>query len=249
MPGGIGLANPQFPYKSYFDPIGEAAPSSYIYDVTTKNQFALRSFKDNVGNCFTDMVLMSDGADSTSTFRLLTNTPEGNAVERMAVETDGTISFSNVTQTTPVMYKISLQTNQTNVNDSTNFTKRDIFSISDGAEEKISNGGTYTITSDDTITLPSTGYWRVTGNFVFTGTGARIVVAVQPEIEGTASGEIYVSDYIRNESGHTTSSTFMSSVYNFIGNKQLGFQFARYGVADADASIVGSASFVLVEKL
>ena len=88
MPGGIGLANPQFPYKSYFDPIGEAAPSSYTYDVTTKNQFALRSFKDDDGNCFTDMVLMSDGADSTSTFRLFTNTPEGNAVERMAVETE-----------------------------------------------------------------------------------------------------------------------------------------------------------------
>lgn len=88
MPGGIGLANPQFPYKSYFDPIGEATPSSYIYDVTTKNQFALRSFKDNVGNCFTDMVLMSDGSDSTSAFRLFTNTPEGNAVKRMTVQND-----------------------------------------------------------------------------------------------------------------------------------------------------------------
>jgi hypothetical protein len=88
MPGGIGLANPQFPYKSYFDPIGEAAPSLYTYDVTTKNQFALRSFKDNVGNCFTDMVLMSDGSDSTSAFRLFTNTPEGNAVKRMTVQND-----------------------------------------------------------------------------------------------------------------------------------------------------------------
>jgi len=97
MPGGIGLANPQFPYKSYFDPIGEAAPSPYIYDVTTKNQFALRSFKDNVGNCFTDMVLMSDGADSTSTFRLFTNTPEGNAVERMSIPSNGTIVHSTGT--------------------------------------------------------------------------------------------------------------------------------------------------------
>lgn len=97
MPGGIGLANPQFPYKSYFDPIGEAAPSSYTYDVTTKNQFALRSFKDDDGNCFTDMVLMSDGADSTSTFRLFTNTPEGNAVERMTIPSNGTIVHSTGT--------------------------------------------------------------------------------------------------------------------------------------------------------
>jgi len=246
MPGGIGLANPQFPYKSYFDPIGEAAPSSYTYDVTTKNQFALRSFKDDDGNCFTDMVLMSDGADSTSTFRLFTNTPEGNAVERMTVETDGTISFSNVTQTTPVMYKISLAS-VNDVNSDPSFTKRNIFGI--GSTIPISNGGTYTITNDNTITLPSTGYWRVTGNFVFTGTGARIVVAVQPEIEGTAIGEISVSDYIRNESGQITSSTFMSSVYNFIGNKQLGFQFARYGGGAIDVNIIGSASFVLVEKL
>jgi len=249
MPGGIGLANPQFPYKSYFDPIGEAAPSSYTYDVTTKNQFALRSFKDDDGNCFTDMVLMSDGADSTSTFRLFTNTPEGNAVERMAVETDGTISFSNVTQTTPVMYKISLQTNQTNVNDSTTFTLRDLFDTTAGAVVQISNGGTYTILSSDTIRLPSTGYWRVTGNFVFTGTGQRIVVAVRPQVEGTASGEIFVSDYIRNADGHTTASTLVSSVYEFTGNREIGFQFARYGVADTGASIVGTASFVLLEKL
>ena len=251
MPGGIGLANPQFPYKSYFDPIGEAAPSSYTYDVTTKNQFALRSFKDDDGNCFTDMVLMSDGADSTSTFRLFTNTPEGNAVERMTVETDGTISFSNVTQTTPVMYKISLQTNQTNVNntDPGNFELRNLFDTTNGADIKISNGGTYTRVSDDRIRLPSTGYWRVTGNFVFTGTGQRIVVAVQPQVEGVASGEIFVSDYIRNADGHTTASTLVSSVYEFTGNREIGFQFARYGVADTGASIVGTASFVLLEKL
>jgi hypothetical protein len=247
MPGGIGLANPQFPYKSYFDPIGEAAPSPYIYDVTTKNQFALRSFKDNVGNCFTDMVLMSDGADSTSTFRLFTNTPEGNAVERMSVETDGTISFSNVTQSTPVMFKTSIQTNQTSVNDVTNFTIRQVFDTSNGAVVKINNGG---FTPNlNTLTLPSTGYYRVTGNFVFTGTGQRIVVAVQPAIEGTLSGEIFVSDYIRNADGHTTASTLVSSVYEFTGNKQLSFYFARYGVADNAASIVGTASFVLVEKL
>jgi len=103
MPGGIGLANPQFPYKSYFDPIGEAAPSPYIYDVTTKNQFALRSFKDNVGNCFTDMVLMSDGADSTSTFRLFTNTPEGNAVERMSILNTGTARFTGAIDGTSVV--------------------------------------------------------------------------------------------------------------------------------------------------
>jgi hypothetical protein len=247
MPGGIGLANPQFPYKSYFDPIGEAAPSSYTYDVTTKNQFALRSFKDDDGNCFTDMVLMSDGADSTSTFRLFTNTPEGNAVERMAVETDGTISFSNVTQSTPVMYKISLQTNNDTVNDNLNFTIQDLFDTSNGAVVKINNGGFSR--ANDTLTLPSTGYYRVTGNFVFTGTGQRIVVAVQPEIEDTLSGEIFVSDYIRNADDHTTASTLVSSVYEFTGNRQLSFYCARYGVADGGASIVGTASFVLVEKL
>jgi len=93
MPGGIGLANPQFPYKSYFDPIGEAAPTSYTYNDTNKNQFALRSFKDDEGNCYTDMVIISDGADSTSSFRLFTNTPEGNAVENMSVQ-NGNVSIT-----------------------------------------------------------------------------------------------------------------------------------------------------------
>jgi len=104
MPGGIGLANPQFPYKSYFDPIGEAAPSSYTYDVTTKNQFALRSFKDDDGNCFTDMVLMSDGTNSTPTFRLFTNTPEGNAIERMTIPSNGNVGIgtSNPLQKTHI---------------------------------------------------------------------------------------------------------------------------------------------------
>jgi len=113
MPGGIGLANPQFPYKSYFDPIGTVAPSPYIYDVTTKNQFALRSFKDNVGNCFTDMVLMSDGANSTSTFRLFTNTPEGNAVERMSILNTGTARFTGDITTGNILYV------GTNTNDAT----------------------------------------------------------------------------------------------------------------------------------
>ena len=256
MPGGIGLANPQFPYKSYFDPIGEAAPSSYTYDVTTKNQFALRSFKDDDGNCFTDMVLMSDGADSTSTFRLFTNTPEGNAVERMAVETDGTISFSNVTQTTPVLFKISLQTNQNSVNntDLESFTPRDLFGTGSGAVEIINNGGFGRVAR--TITVPSAGYYRVTGNFVFTNPAdQRVSVGVQPNVEGTDSGEIFVSDYLRNTSNCTTASTLVSSVYEFTseGNRQLKFGFARYGIADSGGanvtSIVGTASFVLVEKL
>ena len=253
MPGGIGLANPQFPYKSYFDPIGEAAPSSYTYDVTTKNQFALRSFKDDDGNCFTDMVLMSDGADSTSTFRLFTNAPEGNAVERMSVETNGTISFSNVTQSTPVMVKYSLQ-NQDNVNDTDleTFTLRDLFNTGSGAVEIINNGG-FT-TTNRTITVPSTGYYRVTGNFVFTNpSDQRVSVAVQPNVEGTDSGEIFVSDYLRNTSNCTTASTLVSSVYEFTGNRGLKFGFARYGIADSGGtditSIVGTASFVLVEKL
>lgn len=164
------------------------------------------------------------------------------------LEVNGTIQTSDITQTTPVMYKISLQTNQTNVNISTNFTIRDLFDTSSGAVVQINSGGTFT-RSNSTITLPSSGYWRVTGNFVFTGTGQRIVVAVQPEVEGAASGEIFVGDYVRNASGHTTSSTLVSSVYNFTGNKKIGFQFAQYGVADLDASIVGTASFVLLEKL
>jgi len=250
MPGGIGLANPQFPYKSYFDPIGEAAPSSYTYDVTTKNQFALRSFKDDDGNCFTDMVLMSDGADSTSTFRLFTNTSEGNAVERMSVEKDGTISFSNITQSTPVMFKISLQTNNDTVNDNPDFTIQDLFDTSNGADVKINNGD-FSNTSN-ILTLPSTGYWRVTGNFVFNtgnGTGQRIVVAVQPAINGTLTNEIFVSDYIRNTSNCKTASTLVSSVYEFTGDKELSFYCAKYGVDDDAARIEGSASFVLVEKL
>ena len=164
------------------------------------------------------------------------------------LDVNGTIQTSDITQTTPVMYKISLQTNQTDVNDTTTFTIRDLFNTSSGAVVQINSGGTFTI-SNNTITLPSTGYWRVTGNFVFTGTAQRIVVAVQPYIETALSGEIFVGDYVRNASGHTTSSTLVSSVYNFAGNKQISFYFAQYGVADLDASIVGTASFVLLEKL
>jgi len=242
MPGGIGLANPQFPYKSYFDPIGEAAPSSYTYGDTTKNQFALRSFKDDDGNCFTDMVLMSDGADSTSTFRLFTNTPEGNAVERMAVETDGTISFSNVTQTTPVMFKISLQ-DANDLNGSTTYTIRDLFGT--GSSQKINNGGfTYT---NNTITVPSSGYYRVTINFKWNTTSNEVAIGAQPVVNGQDSGEIF-SAYNGSKASAANPCISASSIYNFTGNLSLSFKFARLEFTGT-VTLEGSASFVLVEKL
>jgi|DEB0MinimDraft_6_1074348.scaffolds.fasta_scaffold65829_1 hypothetical protein len=275
MPGGIGLANPQFPYKSYFDPIGEAAPSSYTYDVTTKNQFALRSFKDDDGNCFTDMVLMSDGADSTSTFRLFTNTPEGNAVERMAVTNTGVItgtsatytgqvraatvlattsltsasltvsenaSVSNVTQTTPVLFKISLQS-ANDLNDSTTYTIRNLFGS--GSIQKFNNGVfTYT---DNTITVPSNGYYRVTMNFKWNGNNDNLSIGVQPVISGADSGEIF-SGFEGNRASFANPCISSSSIYNLTGNRQIGFKFAKLG-SNGTATLEGSASFVLIEKL
>ena len=256
MPGGIGLANPQFPYKSYFDPIGEAAPSSYTYDVTTKNQFALRSFKDDDGNCFTDMVLMSDGADSTSTFRLFTNTPEGNAVERMAVTntvlattslTSASLtvsenaSVSNVTQTTPVLFKISLQS-ANDLNDSTTYTIRNLFGS--GSIQKFNNGVfTYT---DNTITVPSNGYYRVTMNFKWDGND-NLSIGVQPVISGADSGEIF-SGFEGNRANNADPCISSSSIYNLTGNRQIGFKFAKLG-SNGTATREGSASFVRIEKL
>jgi hypothetical protein len=59
------------------------------------------------------MVLMSDGADSTSTFRLFTNTPEGNAVERMSILNTGTARFTGDITTGNILYV------GTNTNDAT----------------------------------------------------------------------------------------------------------------------------------
>ncbi len=280
MPGGIGLANPQFPYKSYFDPIGEAAPSSYTYDVTTKNQFALRSFKDDDGNCFTDMVLMSDGADSTSTFRLFTNTPIDDAVQRLAIQDNtvvysgniqvgnivatgsitassiaatgliqagsitatGLITASNVTQTTPVLFKISLQ-NASDLNGSTSYTIRDLFGS--GASEKFNNGDfTYT---DNTITVPSTGYYRVTMSFKWDGSNDNMSIGVQPVIGTTDSGEIF-SAFEGNRRNEAFPCISASSIYQFTGDLSLSFKFARLGNSGT-ATLEGTASFVLVEKL
>jgi len=162
----------------------------------------------------------------------------------------GNITASNVTQTTPVIVKYSLQ-DQSAVNNEV-FTLRDLFNTGQGAVEIINNGG-FTIVNR-TITVPSSGYYRVTGNFVFTNpSDERVSIAVQPNVDGTDSGEIFVSDYIRNASNCATASTLVSSVYEFTGNRDLKFSFAQYGIADSGGanvtSIVGSASFVIVEKL
>jgi len=132
------------------------------------------------------------------------------------------------------------------------FTPRDLFNTGAGAVEIINNGGFGRVSR--TITVPSAGYYRVTGNFVFTNPAdQRVSVGVQPNVENTNSGEIFVSDYVRNASNCTTASTLVSSVYEFTGNRELKFGFARYGIADSGGtditSIVGTASFVLVEKL
>jgi hypothetical protein len=179
------------------------------------------------------------------------NVGVGIVVPTEKLHVDGNIlATGNITQTTPVIVKYSLQ-NQSAVNNAA-FTLRDLFNTGQGAVEIINNGG-FT-TSNRTLTVPSSGYYRVTGNFVFTNpSDERVSIAVQPNVGGDDSGEIFVSDYIRNYSGHNTSSTLVSSVYEFTVNLGLKFSFAQYGIADSGGanvtSIVGSASFVIVEKL
>ena len=113
------------------------------------------------------------------------------------------------------------------VNDSTNFTDKNVFPNTAGLDINI---GSFTSASDG-IDVPSTGLYIVMGNMVYSST----VVRANPEwrftINGTGQSESSRSAYIRSGSGHNSSSASLTTIYNLTAGQRIGLEFRQEGAA------------------
>jgi len=176
----------------------------------------------------------------------------GTSNPQATLDVHGTLKAHSLTLTnnTPPIFKMSLQTTQSNQNDTTTFTKRSLFNLTNGAVLRINNGGAVSLADTDSyLTINYSGYYRITGNILYQAFVDRVAIAVQPAINDVPTGEIFINDYIRNYALNTRSGTSFSTIYYFNKDDSLSFLFAKYGADDGGATMVGDASFIILEKL
>jgi hypothetical protein len=159
----------------------------------------------------------------------------------------GALTATSVTQTTPVIYKAYL-VNGTgiNVNASVTYTEYAIFGT--GYTESI-NSGSFTLSGTTKVVAPSTGYYRLSFNICFLGSGGqRTNIGVKPVIEGTELDEYSGSNYIRYANAHNEATTNMTTLIHLTGNRQVGLAFAR--LTDiTNAVYIDPGSYIILEKI
>jgi hypothetical protein len=150
-------------------------------------------------------------------------------------------------QATPVIYKAYL-VNGTgiNVNASVTYTEYAIFGS--GYTESI-NSGSFTLSGTTKVVAPSTGYYRLSFNICFLGSGGqRTNIGVKPVIEGTELDEYSGSDYIRWANDHNEATTNMTTLIHLTGNREVGLAFAR--LTDiTNAVYIDPGSYIILEKI
>jgi hypothetical protein len=150
-------------------------------------------------------------------------------------------------QATPVIYKAYL-VNGTgiDVNASVTYTEYDIFDT--GYTESI-NSGSFTLSGTTKVVAPSTGYYRLSFNICFLGSGGqRTNIGVKPVIEGTELDEYSGSDYIRYTNDHNEATTNMTTLIHLTGNREVGLAFARL-TSITDAVYIDPGSYIILEKI
>ena len=159
----------------------------------------------------------------------------------------GALTATSVTQTTPVIYKAYL-VNGTgiNVNASVTYTEYAIFDT--GYTESI-NSGSFTLSGTTKVVAPSTGYYRLSFNICFLGSGGqRTNIGVKPVIEGTELDEYSGSNYIRYANAHNEATTNMTTLIHLTGNREVGLAFAR--LTDiTNAVYIDPGSYIILEKI
>jgi len=169
------------------------------------------------------------------------NVAIGNIVPLTKLHVDGKGTFSNVTQLNPVIFKISLQNTNT-LNNSIQYAVNDLFDFTLGAV-LLENTGVYIFTNDS-ITVPSTGYYRITVMLNYSVNSASTVsLGVREEVEGVLRTFKNVLTF------NNLGTAYYTNYYNFTGNRTIRFFFARESTANTTVNLDGPASYILIEKI
>lgn len=142
------------------------------------------------------------------------------------------------------LLKVALTLNS-NVNDSSTFTQRSVFSTG----TPLINEGGFSVSSSS-ITIPSTGIYLISGNFHFSSSVSRSNVGVRfhNQTTNTSLNDITASNYIRNASSHNMSSSHLTTIYEFSANDQIGTYFRLEG-ASGSVTLVANSSTVEILRL
>jgi len=169
------------------------------------------------------------------------NVAIGDIVPVTKLHVDGKGTFSNVTQLNPVIFKFSLQNTNT-LNSSTQYVVNDLFDLTLGGI-LLENTGVYTFTNNS-ITVPSLGYYRVT---VFmrldVNSASTVSLGIRDEVEGVLQPFSYICTF------NNLATAYYTNYYNFTGNRTIRFFFARESTANTTVNLTGPSSYILIEKI
>lgn len=128
-----------------------------------------------------------------------------------------------------------------NVNDTTSWTTRDVFSTN----ESINEGG-FTV-SNGSVIVPDDGVYLCCFSCYFVTDGSRENVGVRWVINGDLQGEISGSNYMR-DSSRDEANTDLQTLYSLNAGDTLELSFAR--LADSSSvTLQGNPSFISIVKL
>ena len=161
--------------------------------------------------------------------------------------------FNTISQ--PFFQMVNLETSLVNYGDSNPQTDDVPTSADDW--RKYLNWDTSTYLTNDSsnfsvnqqrIKVKSAGYYRVTCLFFFYSVDTRVTVGSRVGKNSTMEGPIANNSYIRNATGHNSSSTHLSHILSCSLNDEISVHTARFG-ASATAKTPAGYSQFRVEKI
>lgn len=214
-----------------------------LYAVTGTGTSATRSI---TGTTDEITIINGDGVSGNPTISLASNPvlpgvqavtlPSGTQAQRPSSPTEGQMryntddneieyyngSWTSISGGTSNTVAFKTQTVSNNsVNNSTSFTERNAFNTS----PDINQGG-FSVTASN-ITVPESGLYWCTFTIYFSSNSTRTNVGIRWSINNVGQNEISASNYIRDNSGHNTSSTHLTTIYDLSANDQLSLEFRR----------------------
>lgn len=192
---------------------------------------------------------------TTAQINTITNPANG----LMVYNTDlNEFEFNNGTTSSPDWSKISHPSSvkYSNSNTSANINSSSYTNIPIFGTLNWNDDTTLYSVSGNTLTINSTGRYRITANIAYTvpavsgnNSEQRVSVEARIAIDGTATGSIANTGYVRRANGHNEASLHINEVFNITAGQTISIQTIRGGnSAPANFRSVGTSN-IYIEKI